>query len=182
MSVKPWTKSDRFYWLHARNNMERWYQCSNTCMASQGSFQRARGEIAASWLPCTTSQSGQRFMPLLTRRHQQWLMTNLCHFGDPRELRSDQGQNFWVTAAAGTVMVPQSVQDVYYPYASTVRCMVERCVKIVEEDIWIMNNSSCIIIKVLKLMWLVWIGYVGWKRKTIHAYWCLVGKYLMLHL
>jgi hypothetical protein len=109
----------RFYWLQARADIEKWCRRCDTCAASHGPRTRNRGQMhqynvgapferIAIDVAEPFPQSGQGIMDYFTKWPEVYaipnqeastiaetLVTNFfCRFGIPRELHSDQGRNF----------------------------------------------------------------------------------------
>jgi hypothetical protein len=114
----------RYYWLHLRDDVERWCQQCDTCVASQGPRTRSHGlmhqyvgalferiaiDIAG---PFPESDGGNRYLLIAMDYFTKWpevyaipnqeastvadalVSSFFCHFGVPMELHSDQGRNF----------------------------------------------------------------------------------------
>jgi hypothetical protein len=114
----------RYYWLHSRNDVERWCLECDTCAASRGPRNRDRGlmhqyNVGAPFErvaidiggPFPRSDRGNRYLLISMDYFTKWpefyaipdqeastvadaLLTDFCRFGVPRELHCDQGSNF----------------------------------------------------------------------------------------
>ncbi|PNF37388.1 hypothetical protein B7P43_G16132 [Cryptotermes secundus] len=120
----------RFYWLQARTDTEKWCRQCDTCAASWGPQTRNRGQMHQ-------YNVGDLFKRVAIDIAAEVLVANFfCRFGIPRELHSDQGRNFkshLLQEVLQHLGVSKTRTTPLHPQSDG---MVERYVKTIEEHLW----------------------------------------------